>query len=172
VSRKALLLRIGVSWAAAGVLLAAARPPEVGHSWPLTLAAGVGLVAGAALYTTLARRPPRPTALPPVLALVLVVGAGAEEVLWRWFALCELASRIGVVLAIGLTSVTFAGVHRNRNLGHVLAGGVFGAVFVVGGTVVAAWAAHAAYNLLVAGSARARVPSLAFSDTGTGRVRE
>jgi membrane protease YdiL (CAAX protease family) len=124
------------------------------------------------LYAALARRRPRVPALGLVLVLVLVLWAGAEEVLWRWFALAEAASRIGFALGLALTSAAFAAVHRNRSFGHAVAGGVFGLVFAATGTIVAAWAAHAAYNLLVAGSARGRLPPLSFSDTGAARAPE
>lgn len=157
-TRNALLLRLGASWATAGALLAAARPPAVGDAWPLAIAAALGLVAGAVLFAALARRRLSWPVLAPSVGLVLVVGAGAEEVVWRWFALSEVASRLGAALAIALTSLAFAVVHRNRSFGHVIAGCVFGLLFVLTGTVVGAWAAHAAYNVLVAGSIRSCRP--------------
>lgn len=160
-SARALWARLALSPAVAAGLLVVVDPPRV-HPRPPAVAAGLGLAAGAALYVVLARRLPPLPALRLPLALVLVVAAAAEEVVWRWFALSEAAEHVGPLPALVATSLAFAALHRPPTAGHVAAGVVFGLVYLVGGGLVAAWAAHVAYNLCAAAGARA----LSFSATG------
>jgi hypothetical protein len=53
-----------------------------------------------------------------------------------------------------VSACLFGAVHPGRRLLHVGTGLAFGLVFVLTGSVVAAWAAHAVYNLAVATVAR------------------
>jgi membrane protease YdiL (CAAX protease family) len=163
VSRVALWLRIAALWIFSAALLVAADPPAPRHSRPLAAAVAFGIAGGIGLYVLLARRRPPPPSVRLPLALVLAIWAGAEEVLWRWFALAEAAQRVGSIAALAATSLGFAAVHRPRTIAHAVAGGVFGLAYLFAGGLAAAWAAHVAYNLLVASR---RAPGLSFSDTG------
>jgi membrane protease YdiL (CAAX protease family) len=140
---------VGSALLAAGLVVAvspALPPPAVAPG-----ALALGVVAGLATFRAVARIP---LPLPLPLAGVLVVAAGAEEVIWRWFALGELAQRTGPAVALTATSIAFGAVHPGRRLQHVCTGVAFGAVFLATGSLLAAWAAHAAYNLSVAAAAR------------------
>ncbi|HYW53398.1 MAG TPA: CPBP family intramembrane glutamic endopeptidase [Candidatus Elarobacter sp.] len=119
-----------------------------------------GAAAGALLYLVAARGAlPSRTAfvarLPSLLlkgGLVTVV-AWAEETLWRGVAFGNLEAR-GTVLALGLTTVCFAAAHVFGQgwpafRPHLLTGLTFGALFVLTGSLAAAIAAHATYNLFV-----------------------
>ena len=166
-SARALWTRLALSPAIALALLVLVDPPR-SPAQPPAAAAGLGLAAGAALFALVARRLPPLPVLRPSLALVLVVAAGAEEVAWRWCALSEAAARVGLLPALVVTSLAFAALHRPPTLGHVAAGGVFGVAFLFAGGLLAAWAAHTAYNLCAAAAAR----ELSFSATGASGPAE
>lgn len=137
---------------------------------PVAVAAGAGLVPlpsagpgllgglaiGAALFVLLAgdrpRLPRRPVVVVFARAVYLFTAAAFEELLWRGLALAVIASRVGPLAALALTSLAFALWHR-RSLGrrravHVATGLGFGTAFLWGG-LAAAILAHAAYNVLV-----------------------
>ncbi len=142
--------RLAAVWIVAALLLAAATPPEPTVGWSVLASGAVGTAAGVGLFAGLLRRR---VPLAPVrftTAAVLALTAGAEEVTWRWFALASLAPRTGVVAALALTSVAFAFAHPAGRPMHVVSGVVFGALFLLTGTLAAPWAAHASYNLLAA----------------------
>lgn len=155
-SASSLWLRLVATWSAAGALLVLASAPAAGGAaWRPAVAAATGVGVGFALFAALGGRP-RPLARPrATTAAVLVVTAGAEEVVWRWFALAELAARSGAAAALAATTVAFALAHGRAAAHHLVTGAAFGALFLLTGSLAAAWSAHAAYNLCVAGG-RAR----------------
>jgi membrane protease YdiL (CAAX protease family) len=92
-----------------------------------------------------------------VVAAILVPAAMAEELLFRGYALRVLRDGMGWPAAIVLTSVTFALLHVNnpgagpRPIALVtLAGIMLGAVVAAWGSLWAAWAAHFAWNFVLA----------------------
>jgi ABC-2 type transport system ATP-binding protein len=136
----------------AAALLVRLPTPALRQPAQVAVAIPVGLAAGVCLAAVLGRgRVTRPAA---ALVAVLVVVGGSEEVLWRGFALARLAPAVGSVPALVLTTAGFAASHypglRGRGvLTHTVTGSVFGAVFIVTGSLAAAVAAHGSYNLLV-----------------------
>jgi len=130
-------------------------PPRARVAVPVALAlgclSGVAL-AGLALFTGDVRRRPgrRRLATSVGLAAVLVVAAACEEVVWRAGVQAAVGTVAGTVGALVLTALLFGAVHgplRRRMATQVLTGVAFGTVFAVSGRLVAAMAAHGAYNL-------------------------
>lgn len=119
----------------------------------------VGPVAGALLFAALARRAPRiAIRTSPLVRLgarsgYLALAGSAEEVVWRGFMLRAVAQVAGVWFAFASTTVAFAVWHTprlgRRSALHLVTGGTFGGVVLVTGSVLAAAAAHATYNILV-----------------------
>lgn len=157
-SARSLWLRIVGGWALASALLLTAAPSAPAASWRPPAAVVVGTAVGVALFLALGRgriggaTPPR-----AATALVLVLAAGAEEVVWRWFALGELAVRAGGAAALVATTVLFTLAHRPPSAQQLAAGAAFAVVYLATGSLVGSWCAHGAYNLCVA-SARAGSP--------------
>jgi len=147
---RSLWLRLASGWLLAAVLLAVAAPAAPVGSWRPPPAIVLGAIVGTALFLSLGGRGPRPAALRPATAAVLVLAAGAEEVVWRWFALGELAARAGALPALAATTVLFALAHRPSAAQQLVTGAAFGLVYLGTGALAGAWCAHAAYNLLVA----------------------
>jgi ABC-type multidrug transport system ATPase subunit/membrane protease YdiL (CAAX protease family) len=145
------------------------HPPRAPVS--TAVAASVGVVAGLALFTVLARARPRVLLDPLVTAAALLVAAVgmSEEALWRAFALGRLAPSVGAGAAVAITTAAFAATHlpmlRARGAAvHVLTGATFGVLFVTTGSLVACALAHASYNVLaVLARSRARPASAAIS---------
>jgi hypothetical protein len=133
------------------------RPP-LRMSWLPAL--GVGLVAGLVLFGAVARAAPRlPTAGGSAAVVAgrlafLCLWAAVEEVVWRRVALGELL-HAGALPALAGSTIGFALVHPSRRLLHLGTGGMFGAVYLATGALVACVAAHSTYNALVAGMRRA-----------------
>ncbi len=69
--------------------------------------------------------------------------------LWRRFLFGVLAAA-GTVPAAVVTTVAFAATHRHGRRAHLLTGAMFCGAYLATGRLIAAVAAHAAYNLLVA----------------------
>ena len=145
-SRRALAMQ--ATYAAVAALLVvfadiSGPPSRVGNG--LAVAAGLG--AALALYLAFARGVDRP---PRRLLVPAAAGAVSEEIVWRWGVLAGAAPYVGWGGALALSSAGFAGIHtRTATLAYLLLGATFGAVFLATGRLVAAIAAHAAYNLLV-----------------------
>jgi ABC-2 type transport system ATP-binding protein len=139
------------------VLLAAGGVASRPHALPLGLAGLAGAAAGLLLAVVLAGRlrvpAPHPSRLRRLLLLgaVVVVLSASEEVIWRGFVLGRLTDVIGLVGAYAASTVGFALAHRERAAAptYLLLGAAFGGVFLATGSLPAAIAAHAAYNLLV-----------------------
>lgn len=146
----ALWARLTTVWVVAALLLLAATPPAARGGWGAAAAAAVGVAAGIALFVASLRRRVPLAPVRPATAAVLALTAGAEEVTWRWFALASLAPRTGTAAALVLTSAAFAFAHQAGRWTQLLSGALFGALFLLTGTLAAPWAAHASYNLLVA----------------------
>lgn len=151
-----LWLRTGAEGAAAACLLLFAGEWARRARWPWELAVSAGAFAAAPLFAVLAGGFPRPRVsrgrLPP-LALkgaFLVAGSASEEVIWRWFVLGALAELGGLGPAYVLGTAAFALAHGGAWPVHLLTGAVFGALYLATGSLAAAVAAHAAYNLLIA----------------------
>lgn len=84
------------------------------------------------------------------LAAVLVVAAACEEVVWRGAVQAAVGTVAGTGGSLVLAALLFGAVHgplRRRMATQVLTGVAFGTVFAVSGRLVAAMAAHGAYNL-------------------------
>jgi membrane protease YdiL (CAAX protease family) len=124
------------------------------------LAACGGIGAGVALFVTLARRAPqrfRPHAV-AIRALVLtapalLAAAVGEEAIWRYLLLGVLRGLAGTSGALAASTAAFAFAHGLGGVRavriHVVTGACFGTVYIASGRLVAAVAAHLAYNLLV-----------------------
>ncbi len=142
---------VAIPLVGAAVLVAApTAPPRAPIA--VALAAPLGAAVGLALFAVLARRRRRATSLQAGL-VVAVAGAG-EEALWRGFALGRLVSGVGVVGAVVLSTLGFAATHfpaqRLRGLRLQLGTGlVFGTLYALSGSLVAAVSAHGLYNVLV-----------------------
>lgn len=152
---RGLWLRLGALCASALLALALADPPRPHRPWPESIAAAAGVGAGLLLYLAAARRPPGRPRCALGTAAVIAACAGAEEVLWRWLAVGELAARAGPLAALALTSVAFGAAHRDRVAARAVAGASFGAVYLGSASLLAAWLAHAVYNLCAAAGAEA-----------------
>ena len=141
---------LALGWVGALLALVLVRPPHP-PSRPLPVALAAGAAAGLALYVVVERRLPPPPGLGACGRVciakhaVLAAWAGAEEIVWRWLVLGEVARVVGVAAALGVSSLGFALWHPSRRRLHLLTGLGFGAIFLAAG-LAAAWAAHAVYN--------------------------
>ena len=124
------------------------------------LAPAIGVLAGIALFAALARGMPQLGALhrsraPAIAARSAFLGgrAAVEELVWRAYVFGGLTVAIGAGAAFVLSTVGFAlshmAVHGRRWPIHLVTGGTFGGVYYATGSLGAAIAAHAAYNVLV-----------------------
>ncbi|HEY8027939.1 MAG TPA: ABC transporter ATP-binding protein [Gaiellaceae bacterium] len=137
--------------------------------------ASIGLAAGVALFMLLARTRPRVLVTPMAIATALAVAAvgTSEEAIWRAFALGRIAPDAGAAAAVVVTSAAFAVTHlptlRARGAAvQLVTGTVFGALFVVTGSLLACALAHAAYNVLAVLSRRVS-PAAAIELRGAER---
>jgi membrane protease YdiL (CAAX protease family) len=143
----------------AATLAATASPSSPGPARVALLPSLLlGATAGVGLVVLLARRlPPSPRIararlrLVALKASVIALGSCAEEILWRWCAIGALAPAIGVLPAYAASTIGFALAHPGRHARrtHFLTGAFFGAVYLTTGRIVAAVAAHLAYNVTV-----------------------
>lgn len=128
-----------------------------------------GAAAGAALYLVLRRLlapPPAPASAvaPPARSLAfrglaVTVVAWAEETLWRGVLLGVLSAR-STAFALVLSTAGFAASHVYGQgwpalRTHALTGITFGGLYVATGSLAAAIAAHAVYNLFVVATSAA-----------------
>ena len=172
------LLRLGLmlATAAAAALVAptiAAVDPRL-HRPGEALA--LGCVTGLMLFTLLARRHPWWLALASLprrrlaaRSAVLTARSAQEEAVWRGLVLGVLVDPLGRVGAIAVSTALFAGAHLGGQgriaVVHLLTGGGFAAIYVATGRLLAAVAAHSAYNVLV-GAAALQRETLSSADTG------
>lgn len=111
----------------------------------------------------------------PGLLVILVPAALWEELLLRGYTLSVLRERLGTWTALALTSLLFGALHV-QNAGATvlstaavaLAGIFLGLIRLTSGSLVAAWAAHLAWNLTMAFALRTPVSGI---DLTTGGYR-
>jgi len=132
------------------LVVAPTAPPRA--PLPTVFALPLGALIGVVLAAATAHRRRRTASIGAGL-VVGVAGAG-EEALWRAFVLGRLASAVGVAGAIVLSAIGFAVTHvpaqRLRGLRLQLGTGlIFGTLYAVSGSLVAAVSAHGLYNVLV-----------------------
>ena len=144
---------------AAAVTAVVVDPPRPDAEVPWLAAAAFGVVAGATLFAVIPRRPSRHRLRATTATLLttnafLAVCVLNEELIWRRLILGELLVA-GPALALAVSSVAFAVVHRRHRATHVLTGVVFGGAYLATGALAAAIAAHLVYNALLASAAGA-----------------
>jgi membrane protease YdiL (CAAX protease family) len=141
--------RFALATALSLILIATLAPPRPELRIPALTGVVAGVVAGALLYATVAkRRPALPLQLPGTLARCFVLGLAAanEEVLWRRVILGELLHS-GAAAALAGSTLGFALAHRARPGLHLGTGFVFGGLYLATGALGACIAAHLTYNL-------------------------
>lgn len=153
--------------ALAAAIVALAADPHRPAAAREAVFAALGLTVGTLLFALLAY-PARPRLPPPsrrrLLPGVLLYFGGrafAEEVIWRFLLYGSLAAMLSPPLAAVVIVVAFAGAHAiGQGAGaivtHAVTGGAFTALYASTHSLLAAGAAHAAYNLLVASTLFAR----------------
>jgi len=160
------------SWRDVGLARAAAGPRLVGAGWCVGFAA-IGAACGALLVLGWLRiMPAEPGSSFSAAARItafLIPAALAEEVLCRGYVLTVFRERIGTSAAIGTTSLAFGLLHTSNpgwtmaSVGVVALAGIFlAAVRVVYDSLYAAWAAHVAWNWVMAVPLHAPVSGLRF----------
>ncbi|HKY24811.1 MAG TPA: ATP-binding cassette domain-containing protein [Gaiella sp.] len=167
-----------VATAIAAMLVGPRLAPADPTLYPLGEALAAGVLSGAALFYALGRRrlPAGLTMLPgrrlAARSVVLAAKSAQEEAIWRAFVLGLLMAPLSPLGALVVSTALFALAHVPRQgraaSAHALTGSVFGAVYLATGRLVAAIAAHGAYNILVGASTLAD-ETLSVSDTGTRR---
>jgi membrane protease YdiL (CAAX protease family) len=150
--RRVLLVQLASAACAVALLgLAPIRGPA--QRVDTTSAMVVGAAGGAVAFVALAR--PRRFARPPSPLLALASAAAAsEEIVWRWGVVAGTLPLIGPAGALVVGTVGFAFGHVplravQRLPPYLAVGATFGVIFLATGRLVAAIAAHCAYNALV-----------------------
>ena len=159
-------------WRDVGLGADAARPPRLGIGWCIGFAA-IGAACGVLLAVGWLRvspaEPGSSLGAAVRITLFLIPAALAEEVLCRGYLLTAIRDRIGTWGAVGATSLAFGMLHVSNpgwtvaSVGIVALAGVFlAAVRVVYDSLYAAWAAHVAWNWVMAVPLHAPVSGLRF----------
>jgi membrane protease YdiL (CAAX protease family) len=156
VSAVAVWSRLACTTALAVSLALVLVPSRPALRLPRPAATAAGLAAGVALFAAAARRAPIWPRRSVAAQLVLGLCATNEELLWRRLLLGELLPA-GAFVALTVSSLGFAAVHRRARLLHAATGSAFGGVYLATGFLGASIAAHWVYNALV-GSLVERVP--------------
>jgi membrane protease YdiL (CAAX protease family) len=157
-------------WRDVGLAPAAARPPVLGIGWCLGFSA-IGAACGVLLAVGWLRiapaEPGSSLGAAARLTAFLLPAALAEEVLCRGYLLTVIRDRIGARGAVGVTSLAFGALHVTNpgwtiaSLTVVAMAGVFlAAVRLVYDSLYAAWAAHLAWNWVMAVPLHAPVSGL------------
>lgn len=159
-------------WADVGLGAAAARPSDFAWGWcigaaPIGVASGLLLLVGWLHVGPAA--PGSSLAAALHVSIVLVPAALSEEVICRGYLFTAVRDGGGARVAIGLTSVLFGVLHA-ANAGStvesvaivILAGLFLAAVRVVFDSLYAAWAAHTAWNWVMAVPLHAPVSGVLF----------
>jgi hypothetical protein len=141
-----------------------------------TLAIGVPLLAllGAGALRVVPGEGGDPVAAAATAALVLAPAALAEELFTRGYALGVLRRVVGAARAVVLTSLAFAALHVGNPgggawqpfAGVFAAGVLLATVRLVTGSVLAAWTAHLAVNVVQGPLAHAPLSGLALPAPG------
>jgi ABC-2 type transport system ATP-binding protein len=148
---------------------------------PAGEALAFGCIVGAACFLLLARRRISPSAFAALprrrlfaRGVVLTAKSAEEEAVWRALVLGVLARPFGAPTALAVSTVLFAAAHverlGRRACAHLATGALFGLAYLATGRLLAAIAAHCAYNVLV-GVAPVTHPDTSLSDTGRVRAR-
>jgi uncharacterized protein len=159
-------------WADVGLGSAAARPAS--FAWgsgvgaaPIAAASGMLLAVG--WLQVMPAQPGSSLGAALRITIVLLPAALHEEVVCRGYLLTALRDSIGVRGAVIATSVLFGLLHvpnagsTAESVGIVILAGIFlAAVRVVFDSLYAAWAAHAAWNWIMAVPLHAPVSGLQF----------
>jgi uncharacterized protein len=159
-------------WGDVGLARAAARAPVVGRGWCVGFAA-IGAASALLLIVGWLRiapsEPGSSLGAAARITLFLIPAALAEEVLCRGYLLTVLRDRLGTWIAVGATSLAFGVLHVSNpgwtvaSVGIVTLAGIFlAAVRVVYDSLYAAWAAHLAWNWVMAVPLHAPVSGLRF----------
>lgn len=140
-------------------------------AWPI--AAALGLLVAVGAFRVAPGDGTPPADLLWRAAAVLLPAALAEELMARGYAWTVLAEWRGPVAATAVTSVVFAGLHLfNPGIGVLPLACVVGAGVLLGlvrwhtGSLVAAWAAHVAWNATLVLVAHAPVSGVSFPTPG------
>ena len=162
----------GRPWRDIGLGARAARATVIAKGWCIGLAA-IGLACGVLLVVGWLRiaphEPGSSLGAASRITIFLIPAALAEEVLCRGYLLTILRDRIGTWGAVGMTSVAFGVLHVSNpgwtvaSVGIVALAGIFLAtVRVAYDSLYAAWAAHVAWNWVMAVPLHAPVSGLRF----------
>ncbi len=159
-------------WGDVGLAPRAARPPVVGMGWCIGFAAigaGCALLLAVGWLRIMPSAPGSSLGAAARITLFLVPAALAEEVLCRGYLLTVIRDRVGMWGAVGLTSAAFGLLHLSNpgwtaaSVGVVTLAGLFLAmVRIVYDSLYAAWAAHVAWNWVLAVPLHAPVSGLRF----------
>ena len=160
------------TWRDVGLASGAARARVVGTGWCIGFAA-IGAACGVLLALGWLRiapaEPGSSLGAAARITLFLIPAALAEEVLCRGYVLTVIRERIGTLAGVLVTSVVFGLLHLTNpgwtaaTVGVVALAGVFlAAVRVVYDSLYAAWAAHVAWNWVMAVPLHAPVSGLRF----------
>jgi membrane protease YdiL (CAAX protease family) len=157
-------------WSDIGLAPQAARPPVVGMGGLLGFAAigaSCGVLLAVGWLRIMPAEPGSSLGAAARLTIFLVPAALAEEVLCRGYLLTVVRDRIGVGGAVGATSAVFGALHVTNpgwtvaSLVVVAMAGVFlAAVRLAYDSLYAAWAAHLAWNWVMAVPLHAPVSGL------------
>jgi membrane protease YdiL (CAAX protease family) len=159
-------------WSDVGLAPRAARPPVIGMGWCVGFAAigaGSAMLLAVGWLRIAPSEPGSSLAAAVRITVFLVPAALAEEVLCRGYLLTVIRDRVGTWGAVGVTSVAFGLLHVTNpgwtiaSVAIVALAGVFlAAVRIVYDSLYAAWAAHVAWNWVMAVPLHAPVSGLRF----------
>ena len=157
-------------WSDVGLAREAARPSVFARGWWVGFAAigaACAMLFAAGWLTIAPSEPGSSLGAAARLTLFLVPAAFAEEVLCRGYLLTVLRDRLGTWVAVGATSLAFGVLHVTNpgwtvaSVGIVALAGIFlAAVRVAYDSLYAAWAAHFAWNWVMAVPLHAPVSGL------------
>jgi len=141
-------------------------------------ALAAGCLAGAAGFVVLATRRIPASSLATVprgrllaRSVVLTAKSAEEEAIWRALVLGALLRPLGLLAALTVSTLLFAGTHvvrqGRRAWAHLVTGSLFGLTYLATGRLSAAVAAHGTYNVLVGAST---LSDMSVSDTRRGLI--
>jgi membrane protease YdiL (CAAX protease family) len=160
------------SWKDIGLTASAAHARIVGMGWCVgfaTIGATCGILLAVGWLQIAPSAPGSSLGAAARITVFLIPAALEEEVLCRGYVLTVIRERVGTAGAVGATSVVFGLLHMTNpgwtiaSVGVVTLAGVFLAtVRVVYDSLYAAWAAHVAWNWVMAVPLHAPVSGLRF----------
>jgi hypothetical protein len=159
-------------WSDVGLSLAAAHPSRIAAGWivgGLAIAAACGALLAVGWLRIAPSEPGSSLGAAARISLFLIPAALSEEVLCRGYLLTVIRDRLGTWRAVAATSIAFGLLHvfnAGATVGSVaivtLAGIFLAAVRVTYDSLYAAWAAHLAWNWVIAVPLHAPVSGLRF----------